>query len=320
MNSTSSMKYPRRVSECSLGSLPSDVLSPQQAKENSLFPFKLHEMLEHASSNSEHADSAVLWIEDGRAFAIKDKDALMNTLAPMFFNQTKFRSFTRQLNLWGFKRLRHNEWRHEHFVRGNVPRMRLIERTEVKGGAARTGRRRSSLDDADLFPDERKGPKRRATVGATVALETYEAEFESLQRQSQELRFESRQRDCGRESSSVKTGRGAAPVGGGLELAENYRAAVSSSGDEAAVPSAPEGPSADVSGRARLPSSAGVSIREPAAAVEARAMPSASAVPSRLVVDPMVRADGGGEADIFFVLSSAAAPQSRSVTTDVDPM
>jgi hypothetical protein len=41
----------------------------------------------------------------GRAFVIKDPDALVKDVLPHYFNQTKFLSFIRQLNLWGFKRL-----------------------------------------------------------------------------------------------------------------------------------------------------------------------------------------------------------------------
>ena len=55
------------------------------------FPFKLYEMLEYAC-DSEFADS-LFWTPDGSVFVIDDKDVMMNNLAPMFFKQTKFRSF-----------------------------------------------------------------------------------------------------------------------------------------------------------------------------------------------------------------------------------
>ena len=41
----------------------------------------------------------------GRAFRIIDKELMMTDAIPAFFVQTKFRSFTRQLSGWGFKRL-----------------------------------------------------------------------------------------------------------------------------------------------------------------------------------------------------------------------
>jgi hypothetical protein len=47
----------------------------------------------------------------------------MSEIVPKFFAQSKFESFTRQLNGWGFKRLQqpgndHNAYYHEYFQRG----------------------------------------------------------------------------------------------------------------------------------------------------------------------------------------------------------
>ncbi len=55
------------------------------------FPFKLYEMIEHAHDSG--FKSALSWLSDGNGFLIHDKDVMMNDLAPMFFKQTKFRSF-----------------------------------------------------------------------------------------------------------------------------------------------------------------------------------------------------------------------------------
>ena len=62
--------------------------SPRRA-----FPFKLYEMLEYAS---DHGLASIVWAHDGEAFEIIDADALMDDVAPLFFNQSKFRSFTRE--------------------------------------------------------------------------------------------------------------------------------------------------------------------------------------------------------------------------------
>ena len=55
------------------------------------FPFKLYEMLEYAADSK--YSSAVSWSEDGTQFSIHDKDMLMKHVVPMFFKQSKFRSF-----------------------------------------------------------------------------------------------------------------------------------------------------------------------------------------------------------------------------------
>ena len=65
------------------------------------FPYKLFSMLESCSSNDK---PAITWLPHGRAFTIIDKDKFMAEIAPLYFSQTQFRSFLRQLGLWGFTR------------------------------------------------------------------------------------------------------------------------------------------------------------------------------------------------------------------------
>ena len=48
-------------------------------------------MLEYAADSQ--YSSAVSWTEDGRGFAIHNRDAFLEHIVPMFFKQTKFRSF-----------------------------------------------------------------------------------------------------------------------------------------------------------------------------------------------------------------------------------
>ena len=55
------------------------------------FPFKLYHMLQYAAESQ--YGSAVSWDEDGMSFAIHDRDTFMEFIVPMFFKQTKFRSF-----------------------------------------------------------------------------------------------------------------------------------------------------------------------------------------------------------------------------------
>ena len=113
--------------------------------ENRNFPFKLYHMLEFASVSG--YSSVFSWTPDGHAFAIHNDDEFLNNILPIFFKQTKLRSFvrvwhitcfdlsmiiiscltsasktgymincyctsiffqTRQLNLWGFHRIVHN--------------------------------------------------------------------------------------------------------------------------------------------------------------------------------------------------------------------
>jgi len=67
----------------------------QQFQQQQTFPFKLYNMLEYACDSE--FGSCISWTADGSAFIIHDKEAMMDNLAPMFFNQTKFRSFVSDL-------------------------------------------------------------------------------------------------------------------------------------------------------------------------------------------------------------------------------
>ena len=63
----------------------------EQPQQLITFPFKLYEMLEYACDSE--FSSSLSWLADGSAFIIRNKDVMMNDLAPMFFKQTQFRSF-----------------------------------------------------------------------------------------------------------------------------------------------------------------------------------------------------------------------------------
>jgi hypothetical protein len=47
----------------------------------------------------------ISWMPHGRAFIVKKPKLFAVDVLPRFFKQTKYLSFTRQLNLWGFKRI-----------------------------------------------------------------------------------------------------------------------------------------------------------------------------------------------------------------------
>jgi len=57
-------------------------------------------------------------------------------VVPRFFKATMYRSFQRQLNLWGFTRIVKGEayptWQHEFFIRGHPELISKITRTRIK--------------------------------------------------------------------------------------------------------------------------------------------------------------------------------------------
>ncbi|KAK1732571.1 heat shock factor family protein [Skeletonema marinoi] len=151
----------------------------QQQQQQQTFPFKLYEMLEYARASG--YSSSISWLADGTGFVIHDKDAMMNDITPMFFNHTKFRSFTRQLNLWGFLRTnpRGDNWKHKDFLRERPDLLKDIVRIEIKSKSnsamkqvnMRTSSSRSSNIKATAS-SRSSGSKRAAEVkGKRVKIE-----------------------------------------------------------------------------------------------------------------------------------------------------
>ena len=84
------------------------------------FPGRLHDMLTYAEENG--LDYIISWIRGGTGFKVHSPEKLVQLL-PIFFSQTKYRSFARQLNMWHFTKIldgpEKNGWTHPFLVRGN---------------------------------------------------------------------------------------------------------------------------------------------------------------------------------------------------------
>lgn len=63
------------------------------------FPAKLYNILEVTDR------SIISWLGSGTGFRVNDMDKLIANVLPHYFNHSKFESFQRQLNLYGFKRI-----------------------------------------------------------------------------------------------------------------------------------------------------------------------------------------------------------------------
>ena len=82
-------------------------------------------------------DSVITWLPHGRSFIVRHSQKLKEIVLPRFFKQSKFMSFTRQLNLWGFKRITKGTdagaYYHELFLRGRPLLSTLMRRQKIKG-------------------------------------------------------------------------------------------------------------------------------------------------------------------------------------------
>jgi len=85
------------------------------------------------------------WSADGASFLVRDTDRLAKTVIPQFFKHNKWSSFVRQLNFYGFKKVKGEavtvaqeerlegmvQFRHEHFLRGRPDQLVEIQRKKM---------------------------------------------------------------------------------------------------------------------------------------------------------------------------------------------
>lgn len=70
---------------------------------SSHFPERLHQML--LDVEDDNKTEVVSFLPHGRAFCVHDMDRFVSEIMPKYFKQSKWNSFARQLNLYGFIRL-----------------------------------------------------------------------------------------------------------------------------------------------------------------------------------------------------------------------
>jgi len=102
-----------------------------------MFPWLLHDLLEEATvQNFEHI---VSWNPSGLSFKVHDREAFMNEVLPRYVSQTRYKSFVRQLNMWGYICMHggrtapeRGSYRHPCFVRGNPSLCANMVRCKIK--------------------------------------------------------------------------------------------------------------------------------------------------------------------------------------------
>ncbi|KAL3774291.1 hypothetical protein HJC23_007930 [Cyclotella cryptica] len=108
-----------------------DPLSPvTQSGTVPSFPIKMHALL----SKTELSD-VLAWDSHGRSFRILKPRQFEAEILPRYFDHSKFSSFTRQVNGWGFRRLTEGEnmgsYYEEHFLRSMPWLCKLMKRPKV---------------------------------------------------------------------------------------------------------------------------------------------------------------------------------------------
>jgi len=89
-------------------------------------------MLNISTALGQGRESIVSWFDHGRAFKVHNVPSFVSDVLPLFFKQTKFKSFQRQLNLWGFLRIQDGTekgaYYHRDFLRDKPDLVCLLKR------------------------------------------------------------------------------------------------------------------------------------------------------------------------------------------------
>mmetsp|Transcript_105196 Transcript_105196/g.302508 ORF Transcript_105196/g.302508 Transcript_105196/m.302508 type:complete len:328 (-) Transcript_105196:59-1042(-) len=99
------------------------------------FPWRLHEMLEEIEEK--RLNWIVSWTPDGKAFQVHSPEQFTATIVPMYFRHKRYKSFQRQLYLYGFRSMQVNSaakagaYFHPLFVKDNRALCRHIVRPKA---------------------------------------------------------------------------------------------------------------------------------------------------------------------------------------------
>jgi hypothetical protein len=126
--STNSFRQPSM--ECT------DDLTQGERKECIQFPWKLHEMLDNA--DVEGFSEIVSWLPGStNSFKVHRQGIFVEVIMPRYFKKIQFKSFRRQINMWGFERIKGGAgkggYRDPHFIRGMPSLCCMMKRVKIKG-------------------------------------------------------------------------------------------------------------------------------------------------------------------------------------------
>mmetsp|Transcript_20774 Transcript_20774/g.23267 ORF Transcript_20774/g.23267 Transcript_20774/m.23267 type:complete len:259 (-) Transcript_20774:200-976(-) len=133
------------------------------------FPRRLYEMLEGESNLAEASpeyNKIIMWSDSGKAFGILDVQLFASQVLPKYFRTNKFSSFQRNLNLYGFSKVRRGPdadmYAHPTFIRGKQELLCQL----LKCNTPASARRNSSNSSSDGNSTERTA----STEGSQVSV------------------------------------------------------------------------------------------------------------------------------------------------------
>jgi HSF-type DNA-binding len=109
---------------------------PTAACNRNAFPQTLYQILDDAIEHSFNMN-IIGWDDNGTSFRVHDRKRFVSDIMPMYFEQTKYASFIRQLSLYGYQRIKNKDkyngsYYHERFLQGHRDLVNTIRRNTVK--------------------------------------------------------------------------------------------------------------------------------------------------------------------------------------------
>mmetsp|Transcript_50352 Transcript_50352/g.151637 ORF Transcript_50352/g.151637 Transcript_50352/m.151637 type:complete len:1033 (-) Transcript_50352:696-3794(-) len=118
------------------------------------FPFKLHYLLDDVARLGQ--DEIITWLPHGRCFRVLKQKEFVEHVMPRYFQLSKYSSFLRQLNLYGFHRFSagpdKGAYYHELFLRGKPFLAKRMVRIRVNGNGIRSAGNPDSEPDFYAMP------------------------------------------------------------------------------------------------------------------------------------------------------------------------
>lgn len=115
------------------------------------FPWKLHRILDDADAKG--FNDIISWVPSENGFKVHKTKQFDEEIMPKYFDKTKYKSFQRQLNMWGFDRVGQGPYKgaylHDCFIRGQPKLCENMQRTKIKG--IHSKKLRKSLLQNDLL-------------------------------------------------------------------------------------------------------------------------------------------------------------------------
>lgn len=127
-------------------------LAGQQSPTGTIpFPWKLHRILDEADIKG--FNDVISWVTpDGitpNGFKVHKTKVFDEDIMPKYFDKTKYKSFQRQLNMWGFDRVGSGPYKgaymHTCFIRGQPELCKDMQRTKIKGIHSKKLRKKNDM-------------------------------------------------------------------------------------------------------------------------------------------------------------------------------